>query len=169
MVIISVVLKPVGTGKLKVLQKKIPEEEVTTTPPGRVSVETPVFVGFASAVGRNVKVSPSVVITTVVLNPVGTGTVKVPQNKVPEAEVTVTPPKVSVETPEVGGALVLVEVGPSVEVKVMVLPPETVVITVIPVAGGPVLVPGAPIVEVIVTVFPTETVVIVVRVGWLPV
>ena len=55
-VIISVVLKPVGTGKVNLLQNRVPDEEVTTTPPGKVSVDTPVWVGFGRPVGRNVKV-----------------------------------------------------------------------------------------------------------------
>src|SRR6266700_2636700 len=42
-------------------------------------------------VGRNVKVAPSVVTTSVVLKPVGTGKVNLPQNRVPEEEVTNTP------------------------------------------------------------------------------
>ena len=74
----SVVLKPVGTGKVNLPQNKVPEEEVTNTPPGRVSVDTPVCVGFGRTVGKNVKVSQSVVTTAVVLKPVGTGTVNLP-------------------------------------------------------------------------------------------
>lgn len=100
----SVVLKPGGTGKVNLSQYRVPEEEVTNTPPGKVSVDTPVCIGFGGTVGRNVKVSPSVVTTAVVLKPVGTGTVNLPQNKVPEAEVTITPPgKVSVDTPDTSG------------------------------------------------------------------
>ena len=102
-VIIAVVDKPVGTGTINPLQIKLPAEEVTSTPPGKVSVSTPVSVGFGGNVGRNVKVSPSVVIIAVVLKPVGTGIANSLQNKVPEEEVTVTPSgKVSVNTPDVG-------------------------------------------------------------------
>jgi hypothetical protein len=46
-----------------------------------------------------VKVSPSVVSTTGVVRPVGTGTVLVPQIKIPEEEVTIWPSgKVVVDT-----------------------------------------------------------------------
>ena len=102
---VSVVDKPVGTGTVNPLQIKLPAEEVTSTPPGKVSVNTSVCVGFGGNVGKNVKVSPSAVTIAVVLKPVGTGTVNPLQNKSPEEEVTVTPSgKVSVNTPDVGSA-----------------------------------------------------------------
>jgi hypothetical protein len=70
-----------------------------------VAIPLPEEVVVAGKLGGNVKVSPSVVMVAVVVKPVGTGTVKVPQNKVPEEEVTTTPPgKVSVDIPDVGSA-----------------------------------------------------------------
>jgi hypothetical protein len=101
-VMVAVVAKPVGTGIVKESQNKVPAEEVTNAPLGRVSNNTPLSMGLGPAVGRNVNVSPSVVTTAVVLKALGTGTVKVPQNKVPEEEVTTKPPsKVSVNAPNV--------------------------------------------------------------------
>ncbi len=104
-VTVSAVDKPTGTGTVNPLQIKLPAGEVTSTSPGKVSVDTSVCVGFGGNVGKNVKVSPSIVTIAVALKPVGTGTVNPLQNKLPEEDVTVTPSgKVSVNTSDIGSA-----------------------------------------------------------------
>jgi hypothetical protein len=101
-----------------------------------------------------VNVSPSVVAVWGLFSPVGTVTVFVPQTSTPVWDVTIWPSE-----------RVVVEARgrpPIVDVKVIVLPLETIVIVVTPVVGFPVWVPGAPVVEVKVIVLPAETVVMVV-------
>src|SRR5207248_1724889 len=112
-------------------QIKRPEDEVTTTPSGRVLVDTGAVVEIGSPVGWNVKVSPSVVTTSAVVKPVGIVTVLVPHIKRPEEEVTTTPSgNVSVDTPDVCVRVVVAAVEGTlvVEVKVTLWPLETVVL-----------------------------------------
>lgn len=65
-------------------QIKSPEEEVATTPSGRVIVVAP---GVCIGGGRNVNVSPCEVTATGVCCPVGTVTVFVPQTSTPDLDV----------------------------------------------------------------------------------
>ena len=91
-VMTSFVVRPVGTGIVLVPQIKKPEEEVTTTPSGRVSVDPGAFpVETGSPVGRNVNVSPNAVVVTGSLKPVGTVNMFVLHSKIPAEEVTTTP------------------------------------------------------------------------------
>ncbi len=88
----AVIVKLVGTVIKLVPQIKRPEEEVTTTPSGRVSANTEaVLVGIGNPVGWNVNVSPTIVAVTGAVKPVGTVNVFVPHSKSPEEKVTTTP------------------------------------------------------------------------------
>lgn len=78
-----------------------------------VLVEVPVLLG-----GKNVNVSPSVVMTSFVVKPVGTDIVLVPQIKKPEEEVTTTP---SGRVPVNPGAFP-VEAGSPVGINVNISP-----------------------------------------------
>ena len=115
---------------------KSPEEEVTTTPSGKVSVDTP---GVCAGCGPKVKVSPSVVTVRGVLCPTGTVTMFVPQAKSPDAEVTTTPSgKVSVDAPGVcAGCCPNVKVSPSVVTVTGVLCPMGTVTVFVPQTNTP--------------------------------
>jgi phage shock protein PspC (stress-responsive transcriptional regulator) len=115
---------------------KSPEEEVTTTPSGKVSVDT---LGVCAGCGPKVKVSPSVVTVIGVLCPMGTVTVFVPQTKSPEAEVTTTPSgKVWVDAPGVcAGCDPKVKVSPSVVTVTGVLCPMGTVTVFVPQTSTP--------------------------------
>ena len=91
-VMTSFVVKLVGTGIVLVPQIKKPEEEVTTTPSGRVSVNPGAFpVETGSPVGINMNISQNAVVVTGSLKLVGTVNVFVLHSKIPAEEVTTTP------------------------------------------------------------------------------
>jgi hypothetical protein len=123
-VVVTGVVKPVGTVKVSVPKIISPADEVATTPSGRVSVTA---LPPASPVGWNVKVSPSNVVVTGVLRPVGTVKVSDPKMMRPAEEVTTTPSgSVSVDPPpaEIGAPVGWnVKVSPSIVAVIGALNP----------------------------------------------